>query len=131
MRFQTFSIVSLSIACNYISSRPRSKRVPHGNTYSAVIVSIFHNQNNRWKKRSVSVVPMKWGANPSYSIFPVLVNIYAHDGSVTVHHGGVEMGQGINTKVGYIHEYMSLVVRKPVFGVSDLVRHKPSCAITE
>ena len=27
--------------------------------------------------------------------------------------------------------HMSLVVRKPVFGVSDLVRHKPGCAITE
>ena len=27
--------------------------------------------------------------------------------------------------------YLSLVVRKPVFGVSDQVRHKPDCAITE
>ena len=27
--------------------------------------------------------------------------------------------------------HMSLVVRKPVFGVSDLVRHKPGCAVTE
>ena len=26
---------------------------------------------------------------------------------------------------------MSLVVRKPVFGGSDQVRHKPGCAITE
>ena len=26
---------------------------------------------------------------------------------------------------------MSLVVRKPVFGVSDQVRHKPSCTATE
>ena len=29
------------------------------------------------------------------------------------------------------HVYMSLVVRKPVFGVSDLDRHKPGCAVTE
>ena len=28
-------------------------------------------------------------------------------------------------------EHMSLVVRKPVFGVSDQVRHKPACAVTE
>ena len=27
--------------------------------------------------------------------------------------------------------YMSLVLRKPVFGVSDLVPHKPGCAITQ
>ena len=26
---------------------------------------------------------------------------------------------------------LSLVVRKPVFGVSDLVRQKPGCAVTE
>ena len=26
---------------------------------------------------------------------------------------------------------LSLVVRKPVIGVSDLVRHKPGCAVTE
>ena len=26
---------------------------------------------------------------------------------------------------------MSLVLRKPIFGVSDQVRHKPGCAITE
>ena len=27
--------------------------------------------------------------------------------------------------------YMSLVVRKPVFGVSDQVPHKPGCTATE
>ena len=32
-------------------------------------------------------------------------------------------------KTCFLH--MSLVVRKPVFGVSDQVRHKPSCTITE
>ena len=29
------------------------------------------------------------------------------------------------------HNHKSLVVSKPVFGVSDLVRHKPGCAVTE
>ena len=28
-------------------------------------------------------------------------------------------------------KHMSLVVRKPVFGVSDLVRHKPGCKLQE
>ena len=31
----------------------------------------------------------------------------------------------------YQVSYMSLVVRKPVFGVSDQVRHKLGCTITE
>ena len=30
-----------------------------------------------------------------------------------------------------IHVIMSLVVRKPVFGVSDQVPHKPGCTATE
>ena len=29
------------------------------------------------------------------------------------------------------HFNMSLVMRKPVFRVSDLVRHKPGCAVTD
>ena len=28
-------------------------------------------------------------------------------------------------------DYMSLVLRKPVVGVSDQVRHKPACTATE
>ena len=35
-----------------------------------------------------------------------------------------------NSNIFYQHE-VSLVVRKPVFGVSDHVRHKPGCTATE
>ena len=35
------------------------------------------------------------------------------------------------TVMPQISHEMSLVVRKPVFGVSDQVRHKPGCTITE
>ena len=31
----------------------------------------------------------------------------------------------------FIRHKLSLVLRKPVFGVSELVRHKPGCAVTE
>ena len=31
----------------------------------------------------------------------------------------------------YIIVYMSRDVRKPVFGVSDQVRHKPGCKVTD
>ena len=35
------------------------------------------------------------------------------------------------TCIMQILEQMSLVVRKPVFGVSDQVRHKPGCTVSE
>uniref|UniRef100_A0A4W5RW46 Aldehyde oxidase 5 n=1 Tax=Hucho hucho TaxID=62062 RepID=A0A4W5RW46_9TELE len=58
------------------------------------------NTYNRWKKRGISAVPMKFGVGFSkgfYNQGAALVNIYK-DGSVLVAHGGTEMGQGINTK---------------------------------
>ena len=40
------------------------------------------------------------------------------------------LSRRIRTTVMNRHD-LSLVVRKPVFGVSNLVRHKPGCAVTE
>ena len=59
----------------------------------------FIAQNNRWKKKGMAVVPLKWGVEKNWKTVSVLVNIHSGDGSVLVNHGGVEMGQGINTKV--------------------------------
>ncbi|KAJ8393801.1 hypothetical protein AAFF_G00057160 [Aldrovandia affinis] len=58
------------------------------------------NANNRWKKRGICAVPIKFGVGFSKWFFnqgAALVNIF-RDGSVLVSHGGTEMGQGLNTK---------------------------------
>ena len=39
---------------------------------------------------------LHWEGAAPYTVF---VSIYAEDGTVAVSHGGVEIGQGINTKV--------------------------------
>ncbi|PVD33599.1 hypothetical protein C0Q70_04856 [Pomacea canaliculata] len=62
------------------------------------------NQANRWRKRGISLVPTRygigWGAH--YSVF---VAIYNSDGSVAIEHGGIDMGQGISTKVAQVCAY--------------------------
>lgn len=56
------------------------------------------NNENRWKKKGIALVPMKYFLM-YYGQFSAVVSICARDGTVCVTHGGVECGQGINTKV--------------------------------
>ncbi|XP_039648487.1 aldehyde oxidase 6 [Perca fluviatilis] len=59
------------------------------------------NQDNRWKKRGVAIVPIKYGIAFAESFLnqaAALVHVYK-DGSVLVSHGGTEMGQGLHTKM--------------------------------
>ncbi|CAG9767287.1 unnamed protein product [Ceutorhynchus assimilis] len=56
------------------------------------------NEENKWRKKGLSVVPMAYPF-PMVFGYGAIVSIYHVDGSVAVAHGGVEMGQGINTKV--------------------------------
>lgn len=55
-------------------------------------------QKNRWKKKGIAVVPMAWLFEVAGPIMAT-ISIYHVDGSVTISHGGIEVGQGINTKV--------------------------------
>ncbi|XP_055688260.1 uncharacterized protein LOC129792886 [Lutzomyia longipalpis] len=56
------------------------------------------NTANRWRKRGIAFVPMNYPIE-TRSRYGVLVTVYAIDGSVSVCHGGIEMGQGIDTKI--------------------------------
>jgi xanthine dehydrogenase/oxidase len=55
------------------------------------------NSANRFNKRGLSVVPVKYGI--AWETANALVCVNAADASVVVRHGGVEMGNGINVKV--------------------------------
>ncbi|RXG50793.1 Xanthine dehydrogenase 1 [Armadillidium vulgare] len=57
------------------------------------------NKENKWKKRGISVIPLLYRFDMvPFFVFNVQVVIYEYDGAVAIKHGGVEMGQGINTK---------------------------------
>ncbi|XP_058788859.1 xanthine dehydrogenase/oxidase-like isoform X2 [Phymastichus coffea] len=59
------------------------------------------NKENRWKKRGIAIVPMK---HPFlvYGQYHSLVAIHARDGTVSVTTAGIEMGQGLHTKLAQI-----------------------------
>ncbi|XP_017927344.2 aldehyde oxidase isoform X1 [Manacus vitellinus] len=69
--------------------------------YSRKIAVSEFNKQNYWKKRGIAIVPMKYpfgmGAR-HLTQAAALVHIYT-DGSVLLTHGGIEMGQGIHTKM--------------------------------
>jgi xanthine dehydrogenase/oxidase len=60
------------------------------------------NSQNRWKKRGICLVPSKFGLSFATALHlnqgAAYIKIY-HDGSVLLHHGGTEMGQGLYTKM--------------------------------
>ncbi|KAI5646263.1 molybdopterin-binding domain of aldehyde dehydrogenase domain-containing protein [Phthorimaea operculella] len=59
---------------------------------------IHFNKTNRWKKRGLRVAFMGY-AIANIGIYHALLTVYHTDATVTFCHGGVEIGQGINTKV--------------------------------
>ncbi|XP_046441655.1 indole-3-acetaldehyde oxidase-like isoform X1 [Daphnia pulex] len=81
------------------------------------------NCNNRWKKRGINLLPMVYPMYYSSYRYNVLVAVNRIDGSVSVSHGGIECGQGINTKV-------SQVVAKELGIDISLVSIKPTNTLT-
>ncbi|XP_047533953.1 xanthine dehydrogenase 1-like isoform X2 [Vanessa atalanta] len=62
------------------------------------------NSENRWKKRGLRYSFLRW--TPVGSMyFDVTLTVFRDDGTVAITHGGVEMGQGINTKAIQICAY--------------------------
>ncbi|CAH2090015.1 unnamed protein product [Euphydryas editha] len=62
------------------------------------------NSENRWKKRGLRFSFLRW--TPVGSMyFDITLSVYRDDGTVAITHGGVEMGQGINTKAIQICAY--------------------------
>lgn len=63
------------------------------------------NQANRWRKRGISLMPVKYGMGFNATFLErgdALIDVYDNDGTVLVRHGGVEMGQGLNTQVAQL-----------------------------
>jgi xanthine dehydrogenase/oxidase len=60
------------------------------------------NAGNKWRKRGIALLPLKYGSGfplESLEQSSALVNVYAGDGSVLIRQGGVDVGQGMLTKI--------------------------------
>ncbi|GAB3434596.1 molybdopterin cofactor-binding domain-containing protein [Actinophytocola sediminis] len=74
------------------------------------------NRRNRWRKRGIALLPVKYGSG--YNLLQLeqavaYLAVYASDGSVVIHQGGVELARGLDTRV-----VAATVLNVPV----DLVR---------
>ncbi|GFO29431.1 indole-3-acetaldehyde oxidase-like [Plakobranchus ocellatus] len=63
------------------------------------------NKNNRWKKRGLALMPNMFGISWFGGMYTTQLMVYHGDGSVAIAHGGIDMGQGINTKVIQVCAY--------------------------
>uniref|UniRef100_T1P8E3 Molybdopterin-binding domain of aldehyde dehydrogenase n=1 Tax=Musca domestica TaxID=7370 RepID=T1P8E3_MUSDO len=59
------------------------------------------NKNNRWIKRGLGLAIMEYHVG-YFGQIPATVAIYHGDGTVVITHGGIEMGQGMNTKIAQV-----------------------------
>lgn len=59
------------------------------------------NAQNRWHKKGIAVSIMYYPV-VYFSEFPTYVAVYHGDGTVVISHGGVEIGQGIHTRVAQV-----------------------------
>ncbi|XP_059220297.1 uncharacterized protein LOC131995558 [Stomoxys calcitrans] len=62
------------------------------------------NAQNRWLKKGLglAIIDFPYQYYPKFGTYPATVTIYHGDGSVVITHGGIEMGQGINTKAAQV-----------------------------
>ncbi len=76
------------------------------------------NQKNKWRKRGLAMIPVKYGSGYNLKQLEqaaAIVVINQADGSIVVHQGGVEMGQGLATQVLQVAAYVLNVPMDLIF----------------
>jgi len=81
-----------------------------------------YNASNRWTKRGISLSPCKFGLGISKNPQAALIDVLG-DASIVISHSGIEMGQGINTKV---IQAVAMALQVPV----DTIRIVDSSTLT-
>ncbi|EAZ82964.1 molybdopterin cofactor-binding domain-containing protein [Algoriphagus machipongonensis] len=97
-------------ALSYCYMRDVWNYVEEKSNYKAKLKEVnAFNKANKWKKRGIYMVPVKYGSG--YNLVMIeqaaaIVSVYSGDGSVSINQGGVDMGQGMVTKIEQIASYV-------------------------
>lgn len=76
------------------------------------------NKENKWHKRGISMIPVKYGSG--YNLLALeqsaaIVVINPNDGTVVIHQGGVEIGQGLVTQAQQVAAYVLGIPMEMIF----------------
>ncbi|XP_053608547.1 uncharacterized protein LOC128674181 isoform X2 [Plodia interpunctella] len=87
------------------------------------------NKENRWKKRGLRTSFSKW--SPLGGMFlDVNISVFHGDGTVVITHGGVDMGQGVNTLAIQICAYLLKIDTKKIQVKGNNTIIAPNCFIS-
>lgn len=67
------------------------------------------NKKNKWRKRGISLIPVKYGSGYNLLLLEqaaAVVVVNPKDGTVIIHQGGVEIGQGLATQAQQVAAYV-------------------------
>ncbi|RDD36189.1 Xanthine dehydrogenase/oxidase [Trichoplax sp. H2] len=91
-----------------------------------------YNRENRWKKRGISIIPLGYPVGYPIKFMNqggALVMIYT-DGSILLSHGGVEMGQGLHTKMTQICSHVLGVPADKIYMIETNTSNVPNATQT-
>ncbi len=76
------------------------------------------NKKNRWRKRGLGMIPVKYGSGYNFVQIEqaaAIISINQGDGSVIIHQGGIEMGQGLTTQIVQVASYVLNVPMEMIY----------------
>lgn len=125
--YQRGDVTPFGQALSYCYMRDVWKYVADKSDYHNRVKAVAEfNSKNKWKKRGIYAVPVKYGSG--YNLVMIeqaaaIVSVFSGDGSITINQGGVDMGQGMMTKVEQVASY---ILNVPM----DLIQiHSPSTKV--
>jgi xanthine dehydrogenase/oxidase len=76
------------------------------------------NRENKWRKQGIAIIPVKYGSGYNLTLLEqsaAIVVVNQSDGTVVIHQGGVEIGQGLVTQAQQVAAYVLGIPMEMIF----------------